>query len=151
MVSVDKGEWDKIGTVEEMLRFDGTRLFPERRAYSPTYQLSDAEAKIYDLVVKRFLAIFHPAAEYLVTTRVSKVAGGGTEHHFQTNGKVLVDPGWLAVYGKEAQDEDANLVPVAEGVVRAEPAWAKSKPCSRGPNKVAEANAAIVAIRAYVP
>jgi SNF2 family DNA or RNA helicase len=32
---------------EEMLRFDGTRLFPERRAYSPTYALSDAEAKLY--------------------------------------------------------------------------------------------------------
>jgi len=32
---------------EEMLRFDGTRLFPERRAYSPTYQLSPAEAKLY--------------------------------------------------------------------------------------------------------
>jgi DNA topoisomerase-3 len=37
---------------------------------------------------------------------------GRVGHHFQTNGKVLVNPGWLAVYGKEAQDDDANLVPV---------------------------------------
>ena len=54
------------------------------------------------------------AAEFMVTTRISKV-GEGAEHRFQTNGKVLVKPGWLAVYGKEAQDEDANLVPVAPG------------------------------------
>src|SRR5207249_6254961 len=67
-----------------------------------------AEAKLYDMVVKRFLAVFYPAAEYMVTTRITRVAG----HSFQTNGKVLVNPGWLAVYGKEAQDEDANLVPV---------------------------------------
>jgi DNA topoisomerase III len=70
--------------------------------------LSEAEAKVYDLIVKRFIAVFFPSAEYLVTTRITKVK----EHHFQTNGKVLVNPGWLAVYGKEAQDEDANLVPV---------------------------------------
>jgi DNA topoisomerase-3 len=84
-------------------------------AIIPTLQapgsLTEPEAKLYDLVVKRFLAVFFPSAEFLVTTRTSIVAG----HHFQTNGKVLVNPGWLAVYGKEAQDEDANLVPVAEG------------------------------------
>ena len=70
--------------------------------------LSEVEAKLYDLVVKRFIAVFYPAAEFLVTTRITRVEG----HQFQTNGKVLVNPGWLAVYGKEAQDEDANLVPV---------------------------------------
>ena len=73
------------------------------------------------MVVKRFLAVFYPAAEFMVTTRISKVAAAGTEHVFQTNGKVLVNPGWLAVYGKEAQDEDANLVAVAPGeMVRTE-------------------------------
>jgi DNA topoisomerase-3 len=66
-------------------------------------------------VVKRFLAVFYPAAEYMVTTRISKVKVADATHHFQTNGKVLVNPGWLAVYGKEAQDEDANLVPVQPG------------------------------------
>jgi DNA topoisomerase III len=95
----------------------------------PTLQapksLSEIELKLYDLVVKRFIAVFYPAAEFMVTTRISKikaaVAGAEREHSFQTNGKVLVNPGWLAVYGKEAQDEDANLVPVKAGeVVRAE-------------------------------
>jgi DNA topoisomerase-3 len=49
------------------------------------------------------------------------VKAAGAEHRFQTNGKVLVNPGWLAVYGKEAQDDDANLVAVAPGeLVRVE-------------------------------
>ncbi len=94
--------------------FDNSKV-SDHFAIIPTLQapgsLTEPEAKLYDLVVKRFLAVFFPSAEYLVTTRISIVAG----HHFQTNGKVLVQPGWLAVYGKEAQDEDANLVPVAEG------------------------------------
>ena len=91
--------------------FDNAKV-SDHFAIIPTLQpprsLSEAEAKLYDLVVKRFLAVFYPPAEYMVTTRITKVAG----HVFQTNGKVLVNPGWLAVYGKEAQDEDAMLVPV---------------------------------------
>jgi DNA topoisomerase-3 len=98
--------------------FDNSKV-SDHFAIIPTLQaphsLTEVEAKLYDLVVKRFIAVFYPAAEYLVTTRISKVAAGGAEHHFQTSGKVLVNPGWLAVYGKEAQDEDANLVPVQPG------------------------------------
>jgi DNA topoisomerase-3 len=95
----------------------GKRIFDNAKvsdhfAIIPTLQspkhLSDAEAKLYELVVKRFIAVFYPPAEYLVTTRITEVR----KHRFQTNGKVLVSAGWLAVYGKEAQDEDANLVAV---------------------------------------
>ena len=83
--------------------------------------LSEIEAKLYDMVVKRFLAVFYPAAEFMVTTRVSTVRNEGRDHSFQTNGKVMVKPGWLAVYGREAQEADANLVAVAPGeVVRTE-------------------------------
>lgn len=79
--------------------------------------LTEVEAKLYDMVVKRFLAVFFPPAEFQVTTRISVAAG----HSFQTNGKVMVKPGWLAVYGREAQEDDANLVAVAPGeVVRTE-------------------------------
>jgi DNA topoisomerase-3 len=79
--------------------------------------LTEVEAKLYDMVVKRFLAVFFPPAEFQVTTRIS-VAGG---HSFQTNGKVMVKPGWLAVYGREAQEDDANLVAVEKGeLVRTE-------------------------------
>jgi DNA topoisomerase III len=91
--------------------FDNTKV-SDHFAIIPTLQaptsLTEAEEKLYDLVVKRFLAVFYPPAEYLVTTRITEVA----KHQFQTNGKVLVNPGWLAVYGREAQDEDATLVPV---------------------------------------
>ena len=77
--------------------------------------LNEIEAKLYDMVVKRFLAVFYPPAEFMVTTRISTVTNAGQEHKFQTNGKVLVKPGWLAVYGKEAQEDDANLVAVQQG------------------------------------
>ncbi|MDR7333107.1 DNA topoisomerase III [Roseateles asaccharophilus] len=100
--------------------FDNAKV-SDHFAIIPTLQapkmLTEAEAKLYDMVVKRFLAVFFPPAEFLVTTRISKV----DKHHFQTNGKVLVKPGWLAVYGKDVDDEDANLVPVqANEVVRTE-------------------------------
>jgi len=73
--------------------------------------------------VRRFMAVFYPSAEYLVTTRISTVASAGVEagHNFKTEGKVLVKPGWLAIYGKEAEDENTDekdsktLVPVKPG------------------------------------
>jgi DNA topoisomerase-3 len=109
----------KEGYVKPTKRvFDNAKV-SDHFAIIPTLQapksLTDIELKLYDMVVKRFLAVFYPSAEFLVTTRISKVAHQGQEHSFQTNGKVLVNPGWLAVYGKEAQDEDANLVAVAPG------------------------------------
>jgi len=100
--------------------FDNAKV-SDHFAIIPTLQapksLTEIEAKLYDMVVKRFLGVFFPPAEFLVTTRISKV----DTHHFQTNGKVLVKPGWLAVYGKDVDDEDANLVPVQPNeVVRTE-------------------------------
>jgi DNA topoisomerase-3 len=71
--------------------------------------LSEPEQKLYDLVTKRFLAIFYPAAEFLVTTRITRVEN----EPFKSEGKVMVNAGWLAVYGKEAQTDDTpTLVPV---------------------------------------
>jgi DNA topoisomerase-3 len=78
----------------------------------PPKSLSEIEAKLYDMVAKRFLAVFFPSAEFMVTTRISTVARAGKDYRFQTNGKVMVRPGWLAVYGREAQEDDANLVAV---------------------------------------
>ncbi|WP_397534627.1 DNA topoisomerase III [Roseateles sp.] len=98
--------------------FDNAKV-SDHFAIIPTLQapksLTDIEAKLYDLVVKRFLAVFFPPAEFQVTTRISTVKAAGKEFSFQTNGKVLVKPGWLAVYGKEVQEDDANLVAVAPG------------------------------------
>ena len=106
--------------------FDDTKI-SDHFAIVPTLQapsaLSEAEHKIYDLVVRRFLAVFFPAAEYLVTTRITQVSGNA----FKTEGKVLTEPGWLAVYGREAQIEQASLVAVdPEERVRTVEAQAKA-------------------------
>ena len=110
--------------------FDNTKV-SDHFAIIPTLQapksLSEIEAKLYDMVVKRFLGVFFPPAEFLVTTRISTVKAAGKELNFQTNGKVLVKPGWLAVYGKEVQEDDANLVAVAAGeIVKTETVDVKS-------------------------
>jgi len=98
--------------------FDNAKV-SDHFAIIPTLQaprsLTEIEAKLYDMVVKRFLAVFYPAAESMVTTRISTVSTPSKSYSFQTNGKVLVKPGWLAVYGREAQEDDANLVAVAQG------------------------------------
>jgi DNA topoisomerase-3 len=65
--------------------------------------LDEAEAKLFDMIARRFVATFHPVAEFDITTRLSVVAG----HTFKTEGKVLTAPGWLAVYGKTTVDDDA--------------------------------------------
>jgi DNA topoisomerase-3 len=108
--AIAKGGWIK----PNKRIFDNSKV-SDHFAIIPTLEtpkhLSEAEHKVYDLVVKRFLAIFHPAAEYLVTTRITKVE----QHQFKTEGKVLVEPGWLAVYGKEAQEEQGSLVKVDQG------------------------------------
>lgn len=71
--------------------------------------LSEPEQKLYDLVTKRFLAIFYPPAEFLVTTRITRVES----EPFKSEGKVMVKAGWMEVYGKEADsDETPTLVPV---------------------------------------
>jgi DNA topoisomerase III len=91
--------------------FDNSKI-SDHFAIVPTLQepghLSEPEHKLYDLVVRRFLAIFHPPAEFLVTTRVTVVQA----HSFKTEGRVLVEPGWLAVFGRESQEGQASLVPV---------------------------------------
>src|SRR2546422_387871 len=75
----------------------------------PPKHLHEDEAKLYDMVAKRFLAIFFPSAEFLVTTRITRVEG----EPFKSEGKVMVQAGWLAIYGREAQtDETPSLVPV---------------------------------------
>ena len=101
--------------------FDNTKI-SDHFAIIPTTQapknLSEPEQKLYDLVTRRFMAIFFPPAEFLVTTRFTEVSG----HQFKTEGKVLTNPGWLAVYGKEVIEDKSskegeaggNLVPVAK-------------------------------------
>jgi DNA topoisomerase-3 len=129
---------DYIGTVKSALKMLGETgyaafaetilknnwVHPNKRIFNnakvsdhfaiiPTTQtphgLSEPERKLYDLVTRRFLAIFYPAAEFLETNRITRVEG----EPFKSAGKVLVNPGWLAVYGKEAESDDTpTLTPV---------------------------------------
>ncbi len=98
--------------------FDNAKV-SDHFAIIPTLQapksLSEIEAKLYDMVVKRFIAVFYPPAEFLVTTRISTVKAAEREHRFQTNGKVMVKPGWLAVYGRDVEQDDSTLVAVKPG------------------------------------
>ena len=66
--------------------------------------LDEMEAKVYDMIARRFVATFFPSAEFDITTRISTVAPG---HDFKTEGKVLTAPGWLAVYNKTVVDDDS--------------------------------------------
>ncbi|MEJ8845232.1 DNA topoisomerase III [Variovorax rhizosphaerae] len=116
---------------------DGNYVKPNKRIFDnakvsdhfaiiPTLQapsgLSEAEQRLYDFVVRRFLSVFFPSAEYQVTTRISTVETNGKKYPFRSDGKVLVKPGWLAIYGKEAVSDDdekdgKNLVPVKLGEI----------------------------------
>ncbi|KON81608.1 DNA topoisomerase III [Azoarcus sp. PA01] len=100
------GEIIKQGRVKPNKRIFNNAKISDHFAIIPTgtvpKSLSEAEQKIYDLVTRRFLAVFYPAAEYRITTRITRVENEA----FKTEGKVLVNPGWLAVYGKEAAKAD---------------------------------------------
>ena len=95
----------KNGYIKPSKRIFDNAKVSDHFAIIPTLQaptgLSEAEHKLYTLVVRRFMAVFYPSAEYQVTTRITTAVG----HSFKTEGKVLVKPGWLAIYGKEAADE----------------------------------------------
>jgi DNA topoisomerase-3 len=66
--------------------------------------LDEMEGKVYDMIARRFVAAFHPSAEFDITTRISTVPAG---YDFKTEGKVLTAPGWLAVYGKTTIGDDS--------------------------------------------
>jgi len=71
-------------------------------------RMNDDDRRVYDLVTRRFLAVFHPEAVF-ENTRLETTVG---EHTFRTRGRVLLVPGWRGVYGelpereRSAADED---------------------------------------------
>ncbi len=88
---------------------DHFAIIPTSQA--PTKALSDAEQKIYDLVVKRFIAIFFPPAQYKQITRITEVGG----QSFLTEGKTLESAGWMAVYKRDPLDSEDVLCPITNG------------------------------------
>jgi len=78
-----------------------TNLLPSR--------LTEPEAKIYQLVVQRFLSVFFPPAVFLTTRRLSLVEG----ETFLTEGKILLEAGWKAIYGNTSGDgQERTLAPI---------------------------------------
>jgi DNA topoisomerase III len=95
--------------------------------------LDDHERAVFDMVTNRFVAVFFPPAQYENTTRITRVEG----EPFKTEGKILVAPGWLEVYGREAAGEkpEENLARVTQGerveTVRVEIKTDETKPPAR--------------------
>jgi DNA topoisomerase-3 len=87
--------------VNDLKVTDHHAIIPTRAERHPVDKMSDDDRRVYDLVVRRFLAIFHPDAVFENTRVETTVA----ERVFRTRGKVLLVAGWRAVYG-EIPDAD---------------------------------------------
>jgi DNA topoisomerase-3 len=85
---------------------DHHAIIPTLAERHPVDKMSDDDRKIYDLVVRRFLAVFHPEAVF-ENTRVETTV---SDHVFRTRGKLMLVPGWRGVYGEfpdsERSDDD---------------------------------------------
>ena len=85
---------------------DHHAIIPTLAERHPVEKFSDDDRRIYDLVVRRFLAVFHPDAVF-ENTRVETTVH---EHVFRTRGKLMLVPGWRRVYGElpdsERSDDD---------------------------------------------
>lgn len=94
--------------------FDNTKI-SDHFAIIPTgvkpQGLTEAEEAIYDMIVRRFIAAFYPAAEYLETVRITTVVG----EQFRSSGRVMQLEGWKAVYGALIDNDPKTpaLPPVA--------------------------------------
>jgi DNA topoisomerase-3 len=69
------------------------------------------EKRVFDLIARRFLAVFHPPARYARTTVITLVE----EERFRTRGKVTLEAGWRSVYGVEADAEKQSEDEEGEG------------------------------------
>jgi DNA topoisomerase III len=66
--------------------------------------LDEIQQKVYEMIVRRFIAVFFPVAQFEVTIRITRVG----EDAFKTEGKIIKDPGWLAVYGRGVSDQNGE-------------------------------------------
>ena len=92
--------------------FDSSKV-SDHFAIIPTgkfVNLTGDAARIFTLVVQRFLGVFMPNAEYEDTERTTVVTV--TNDHFSTHGRVMLSPGWRALYGPDKRKKD-ELCPVA--------------------------------------
>ncbi len=104
-------EFAKRAIDEGYVKKAGKRIFDNKQVSDhfaliptdmPSKKLTDDERRIYDMIVRRFIAAFYPEAQFDVTVRMSAVGS----HVFRTEGKILRVAGWLNVYNKEASDDE---------------------------------------------
>ena len=76
----------------------------------PATNLTDIERHVYDLIARRFIAVFYPDCKFATTTVLGKVE----KVEFKVTGKTILDEGWRTVYGKERQEEDTSANDNAE-------------------------------------
>ncbi len=124
---------------KDKLIFNNTKI-SDHHAIIPTpllpSSLSDAELKIYTMVVQRFLAVFFPPARYLNTRRISMVSN----ETFLTEGKIQTDPGWKIIYqGNGQQETDKLLTEIPKGSAVHCKELAKEKSATRPPPRFNEA------------
>ncbi|MDP3851624.1 MAG: DNA topoisomerase III [Luteolibacter sp.] len=97
------GSSDKGPRLHKSRRIFDTKKVSDHFAIIPTgktSKLSDTEQKVYDMIVKRFIAVFYPSAEFEQTTRLTRISQPSLADTFKTEGRILVKPGWLEVYGR---------------------------------------------------
>ncbi len=84
---------------------DHHAIIPTRADHPhPVDKMNDDDRRVYDLVVRRFLAVFHPEAVFENTRVETTVA----DHVFRTRGKVILVPGWRGVYGETADSDSSE-------------------------------------------
>ncbi len=89
---------------------DHHAIIPTLAERHPVEKFSDDDRRVYDMVVRRFLAVFHPDAVFENTrleTTVGREGAGAGAHVFRTRGKLMLVPGWRGVYG-ESSDVDGR-------------------------------------------
>ncbi|MBV9917476.1 MAG: DNA topoisomerase 3 [Solirubrobacterales bacterium] len=90
---------------------DHHAIIPTRAERHPVDKMNEDDRRIYDLAVRRFLAVFHPDAVFENTRVETSVA----EHVFRTRGKLMLVPGWRGVYGESADVDGAARADDDEG------------------------------------
>lgn len=103
--------------------FDSSKV-TDHHAIIPTgvmpRALSDAEQKVFDLVARRFIAVFYPDCKFSTTTVLGEVKGDDGKVEFKVSGKEILEPGWREVYarkdeGEKVKDESGKMKDEGEG------------------------------------
>ncbi len=109
--------------------FDSSKV-TDHHAIIPTGMipsaLTDMQRKVYDLVARRFIAVFYPDCKFAQTTVLGEVGDGEQESiEFKVTGRTIVDAGWRNVYAKDTQTDEDERKPEEEE--RTLPAFEKSE------------------------